>query len=195
MALLSIFARLGAAGALALATLAPVAAADDRGRGDRGGYHDRGDRGHRGDRHHGRRGDWDRGRHHGNRGWDRGRDHRRGDWHRGRDYRRGDHHHRGRDYYRPRVVNRYYYSTPRYFHPRPGISFHYNSGYHHPRYTIGGYYDYGPRTIVIRDYNRYGLYAPPHGHHWVRDPYSGDAVLASVATGAIIGLAIGILAQ
>jgi Ni/Co efflux regulator RcnB len=98
-------------------------------------------------------------------------------------------------YRAPRVINRYYYSTPSYYRPRPGISFHYNSGYYHPHYRIGGYYTYGPRTIVIHDYDRYGLYRPPHGHHWVRDGYNGDAVLASVATGAIIGLAVGILAQ
>ena len=92
-------------------------------------------------------------------------------------------------------MNRYYYSTPRWFTPRPHVSFHYNSGYHHPHYRIGGHYNYGARTIIIRDYGRYGLYPPPHGYHWVRDSHSGDAVLASVATGAIIGLAIGILSQ
>lgn len=92
-------------------------------------------------------------------------------------------------------MNRYYYKPPRYYRPPPRVSFHYNHGYHHNGYRIGGYYSYRPNTIIIRDYGRYGLYAPPHGHHWVRDPYSDDAVLASVATGAIIGLAVGLLAQ
>ncbi len=94
-------------------------------------------------------------------------------------------------------MNRYYYSAPRYNygHYRPRVTFHYDHGYYHGGYRIGGYYSYRPNTIIIRDYSRYGLYAPPHGHHWVRDPYSGDAVLASIATGAIIGLAVGILAQ
>ena len=94
-------------------------------------------------------------------------------------------------------MNRYYYSAPRYNygHYRPRVTFHSDHGYYHGGYRIGGYYSYRPNTIIIRDYSRYGLYAPPHGHHWVRDPYSGDAVLASIATGAIIGLAVGILAQ
>lgn len=73
--------------------------------------------------------------------------------------------------------------------------FHYDRGYSHAGYRIGGYYSYRPNTIIIRDYGRYGLYDPPRGHHWVRDPYGDDAVLASVATGAIIGLAVGILSQ
>lgn len=95
----------------------------------------------------------------------------------------------------PRVVNRYYYNSPRYYRPGPRVNFHYNRGYYHNGYRIGGYYSYRPTTIIIRDYGQYGLYAPPHGHHWVRDPYSNDAVLTSVATGAIIGLAVGILSQ
>ncbi|WP_084398424.1 RcnB family protein [Henriciella aquimarina] len=208
MALFSYLARIGAIGALAFAVLAPASMADERGRGDRGGHHDRGDRGHRGgdwnrgDRGH--RGDWNRGsrdhrrdwnRHHNNRhDWDRGRRHAR-DWNRHhRPARHWNNHYRS---YRPRVINRYYYSAPRYAYPRPRsrVIFHYNSGYYHNGYRIGGYYDYSPRTIIINDYGRYGLYRPPHGHHWVRDPYSDDAVLTSVATGAIIGLAVGILSQ
>ena len=64
-----------------------------------------------------------------------------------------------------------------------------------PSYHIGGYYGYHSNTIIIGDYNYWGLYAPPHGYHWVHDYDSGDAVLASVATGAIIGLVIGALAN
>ncbi len=207
MALFSILTRVGAASALAFVTLAPLASAEDRGRGDRGGHYDRGDRGNRGEHgHRGNRGDrGDRG--HNNRGdWNRGHNNRGGNWDRGRDnrhnnhsryYNRGNHHvSNHRVYSPPRVINRHYYSAPSYaYRSRPHVSYHYNTGYHHPRYRIGSRYDYSPRTIVITDYDRYGLYRPPHGHHWVRDPYSGDAVLASVATGAIIGLAIGILSQ
>jgi Ni/Co efflux regulator RcnB len=75
------------------------------------------------------------------------------------------------------------------------VRFHYNSGYYHPSYRIGSYYDYNPNTVVISDYNRYGLYNPPRGHRWVHDRGRNDAVLTSVATGAIVGLAIGILSQ
>ena len=193
MALKSFLARIGAAGALAVVTLTPVAMAD---RGDRGERHyDRGDRWDRGDRGRHHRGDrnqrWDRGRHH--RDWDRGRRH--GNWDRGRNY-RGNHYRDQRRYHAPRVVNRYYYSQPSYtYRTRPRVNYYYNSGYHHPRYRIGSYYSYGPSTVVISDYNRYGLYSPPRGHRWVHDRGSGDAVLTSVATGAIVGLAIGILSQ
>lgn len=50
-------------------------------------------------------------------------------------------------------------------------------------------------TIIINDFGGYGLYAPPAGYHWVCDKGSNDAILASVATGAIIGLAVGVLAD
>ena len=80
-----------------------------------------------------------------------------------------------------------------YQHKRGYYTNHYYRDYS-PRYRIGGYYHYSPRSVVIRDYSRYGLYHPPHGHHWVRDNDRGDAILASVATGAIIGLVVGILA-
>ena len=199
MTLKSILTRIGVAGALTFATLVPLATADQRDRG----HYDR-DRGHY-DRGHHDRGGYDRGRRD-HRDWNRGRDHRydRGRRDHRRDWDRGRGHHNPRYYsrnyhhntYRPRVVNRYYYNTPSYtYRSRPTVSYHYNSGYSHPRYSIGSHYNYNPNTIVIRDYNRYGLYNPPHGHHWVRDYNSGDAVLASVATGAIVGLAIGVLSN
>ena len=47
--------------------------------------------------------------------------------------------------------------------------------------------------MIIHDYHRHGLRHPPRGYHWVRDHDDGDAILASVATGAIIGLVIGII--
>jgi len=70
------------------------------------------------------------------------------------------------------------------------------------RYHIGSYYRphgyyhyawhrgdrlprayYAPRYVVY-DYGRYGLYRPPHGHHWVR--VDGDVVLAAIATGVVM---------
>lgn len=186
MAFRKLLLRIGAAGALALVAFTPVAAADQR--GDRGHY----DRGDRGDRYHGNR---DRG----NRDYHR-RD-RRGDYHHrrdhSRDYRRGRDYHRNNHRYqnRGRVVTRNYYSAPTHYRPRPRVVYHYNRGYHHPRYTIGNRYHYGSNSVIIRDYGRYGLYNPPRGHHWVHHRGSNDAVLTSVATGAIVGLAIGILSQ
>ena len=63
-----------------------------------------------------------------------------------------------------------------------------------PRYAIGGWYRPHQHTVYITNYHSYGLYPPPPGHYWVRDHHSGDAILTSVATGAIIGLVIGALA-
>ena len=45
--------------------------------------------------------------------------------------------------------------------------------------------------MIVHDYRYYGLYDPPRGYHWVHDHGSGDAVLTSIATGAIIGLVVG----
>ena len=82
-------------------------------------------------------------------------------------------------YQSPERIYRQYsrYASPwRYAHPR-GYSYRsYNSGYYLPRpYFSSGYYV---------DYHRYGLRAPPYGHHWVR--IDGDVVLAAIATGLIV---------
>jgi len=156
--------------------LAPVAQADKgRGRGGddhRGGYDRRGD---------------DDYRRHG--------DHRRDD-------RRYDHRYDRRDTYRHDYHRRDYYRPSYSYYPRSSVTVTYGSSYgpyyysgYRPRYDIGAYYSYGPRrTVYISDYYNYGLYEPPYGYHWVRDNDRGDAILASVATGAIIGLVIGALA-
>ena len=165
--------------------IAPIAQADR----DRGG------------RHGGDRGGWERrgDDHRGHRGHDYRRDYRHDD--RGRGYGYGKKHHRHHDYhkrsYRPVVIH-----TPSYnYYPRSSVSVtygysygpYYYSGYS-PRYSVGHYYTYAPRrTVYINNYDHYGLYAPPSGYHWVRDYDRGDAILASVATGAIIGLVVGAL--
>lgn len=177
MSLIKHTTRFMAAALAASFVLTPVASADrGRGRGHddhRGGYDRRDD--HR----------------------DYRRDHRRDDR---RDYRRD---HRRDHYYddhrhRPAVVYRPSYS----YHPRTRVVVSYGSSYgpyyysgYNPRYDVGSYYSYGPRrTVYINDYYNYGLYDPPSGYHWVRDNDRGDAILASVATGAILGLVIGAIA-
>ena len=70
-----------------------------------------------------------------------------------------------------------------------------HSYYSKPRYRVGGHYYNSPHTVIISDYRHYGLRRPPRGYHWVHDHGSDDAILASVATGAIIGLMVGILAN
>jgi Ni/Co efflux regulator RcnB len=188
MTLLKTFTRFMAAATAASFILAPVAQADrDRGgRGDRdrGGWERRGD-----DDHRGRRGD------------DR-RDYRRDERHDWRDDRRDYRRDHYRDDYRrhkPVVVYRPAYN----YYPRSSVTVtygnsygpYYHSGYQ-PRYDVGHYYSYGPRrTVYINDYGNYGLYEPPRGYHWVRDNDRGDAILASVATGAILGLVIGAIAS
>jgi Ni/Co efflux regulator RcnB len=112
---------------------------------------------------------------------------------------------RSHPYYAPprRVVvhhppPRFYYAPP----PRTSVTLHrtYTYGPHFvsgyvPRYSVGHYYaPSAHRTVYISDYSHFGLYSPPAGYHWVRDRDRGDAILASVATGAIIGLVIGALA-
>lgn len=190
MKLMNTFGKAMAALAVAGLTIAPIASADpDRGR-DRGSW-DRGDRGHdrdRSDRHDYRGGD-----RHDYRGDQRRYEHRdRYEYHDRYDYRRS--YHPPRYAYRPPV--RHYVAPPRYssyvtYGYRTGPYF--RTGYVSP-YRIGGYYHPHPRTVYIRDYGRYGLYAPPPGYYWVHDYDRGDAILASVATGAIIGLVVGALA-
>lgn len=187
MSMIKTFTRFMAAATAASFILTPVAQADrDRGRDrDRGGW-ERGDDDHRGwrgrdrdDDHRGRRGDWDD-----------------DDRHRYRDYDRHDRHYY-RDHGRDRVV------VYKPYYPRSSVTVTYGHSYgpyyysgYRPRYDVGHYYSYGPRrTVYINDYHNYGLYEPPHGYHWVRDDDRGDAILASVATGAIIGLVVGAIAS
>lgn len=102
-------------------------------------------------------------------------------------------------YDKPRRV---YKSRPRFYKPfysRPFKSKVIFGRFHKPKfrykspYRIGGFYGYHRDTVFIKDYWSYGLYDPPRGYHWVRDYNSGDVILASIATGAIIGLIIGAL--
>lgn len=179
MSLTKNFTRILAAATAASFILAPVAQADKgRGKGGdshRGGYERRGDDDHRG------------------RGYDR-RDDRRDD-------RRYDRRDDRRDYYRHDDHRTTYYRPSYSYYPRSSVTVTYGSSYgpyyysgYRPRYDVGSYYSYGPRrTVYINDYYNYGLYEPPYGYSWVRDNDRGDAILASVATGAIIGLVIGAL--
>jgi Ni/Co efflux regulator RcnB len=68
----------------------------------------------------------------------------------------------------------------------------YNAGvYHAPRGYQVRSWSYGQRMpsayygdrYVIRDYDRYGLYAPPPGYQWARN--GNDAVLVAIAGGVI----------
>lgn len=155
--------------------LVPVAQAD-RGRG----------KGH--DRHHGYDRHYDRGGK-----YDRGRSDNRGYKH---SYSRKHYH-----YAPPRTVVVRRPPPVYYAPPRTSVTVTYGRSYgpyytrgYAPRYSVGHYYSYAPHTVYITDYHRHGLYAPPSGYHWVRDRDRGDAILASVATGAIIGLVVGALA-
>lgn len=63
-----------------------------------------------------------------------------------------------------------------------------------PIYSVGGFYGVTSNTVIISNFGAHGLYAPPSGYHWVCDKGSNDAVLAAVATGAIIAVAANSLA-
>ncbi len=65
---------------------------------------------------------------------------------------------------------------------------------HKPVYAVGGFYNVHSGSVFITDFKQHGLYAPPRGYRWVCDKGSNDAVLAAVATGAIIAVAAGTLA-
>ncbi|MEZ5952925.1 MAG: RcnB family protein [Hyphomonas sp.] len=184
------FSKVLAALAVGGLTLAPIANADPgRGNSDhrRGGDYRGGD--YRGDRGHDRGGSWNGYRRDGH------HDYRGGDYRGRRDAYRYDQRHRPNYSYRAPPPR--YYAPPRvhYSYRTYGYNYgpYYRSGYVSP-YAIGGYYRPRPNTIYINDYAAYGLYAPPPGYYWVRDYDRGDAILASVATGAIIGLVIGALA-
>ncbi|HBX92365.1 MAG TPA: hypothetical protein DEG79_05700, partial [Hyphomonas sp.] len=100
-----------------------------------------------------------------------------------------------RHVYRAPARSHRHYAPPRHNYVRYSRAYgpYYRRGYQ-PRYHVGGWYRPHQHTVYIRDYHTYGLYAPPPGHYWARDHHSGDAILASVATGAIIGLVVGALA-
>lgn len=184
MTLFKTASRFIAATAAASLLIAPIAQAD-RDRGGRGG--DRGGWERRGDDHRGHRGN------------DYRRDYRHADRGRGHGYSKKSHHHHY--YYTPSYRPVVVYPPSYSYYPRSSVTVtygysygpYYYSGYS-PRYSVGHYYSYAPRrTVYINNYDHYGLYAPPSGYHWVRDNDRGDAILASVATGAIIGLVVGAL--
>ncbi|MEO0883823.1 MAG: RcnB family protein [Pseudomonadota bacterium] len=156
-------------------------------RGGRGRGFNRGfDRGFNRGFRQGRRQGFNRGF---NRGFDRGF---RPGFNRG--FKRGFHPgFRSRGFYRNRFYGfRPYRGFNGYYGPRfrPVVGFDYV-----PAYAVGGVYGITANTIIINDFGGYGLYAPPSGYHWVCDKGSNDAILASIATGAIIGLAVGVLAN
>ena len=210
-----------AAFALSTSMLAPTAFAEQE-RGNRGERGDRGNNGEygRGGGGRGYRADAPHGYDGGGRGYRadgvrRGVEPRR--YHAPQQYHPPHRYHAPRHYAHPRgYVAPRHYRTPYYYNPRPVVhSWRHYPGYQYPayrpahyyspsyyrpvyrdyspRWRVGSYYVYRPQTVVIYDYHNYGLYSPPAGYHWVHDHDSGDVILASIATGAIIALAIGLL--
>lgn len=118
-------------------------------------------------------------------------DDRRGDRYDRRDDRRDDRWERRQDR-RERAEQRRYdrwqraqhrYNAGRYYAPR---------GYQARAWGYGERMPYAYRTnqYVVHDYNRYGLYAPPSGYHYVRS--GNDVVLSAVATGLVIAVVAGL---
>lgn len=95
--------------------------------------------------------------------------------------RRGDDGWRGGDRERHWSGDRH--RAGRYYAPR---------GYEHRRWHHGDYVpvSYRSHRYVVDDYRAYRLYAPPHGHSWVR--VDNDVVLTAVATGVIAAVVYGI---
>ncbi|WP_396592865.1 RcnB family protein [Brevundimonas sp. R86498] len=108
------------------------------------------------------------------------RDDRR-DWRQDRRDDRQDYRQQARAYDRWQRAERRY-SAPRYQAPR---------GYRYQQWSYGqrlpSHYS---RGYVINDYSRYGLRAPPRGHHYVRN--GNDVVVAAVAGGLITAVIAGL---
>jgi len=83
------------------------------------------------------------------------------------------------------VNNRFYYGPPP-AHVR-------NARYEYRNWRRGDRLPsyYRQNYVVVRDYQRSRLRAPPRGYHYVRDD-RGDTLLVGIATGVILGV---ILAQ
>ncbi len=144
---------------------------------------ERGDRPGRG--HHAeQRGDGRHdGRHHGRHDGRWGQDGRHGRW----DDRRDGH----PGYVRavPNHVPRHGPPAYVYSAPRPHGWGQPVYGAHGPRFHRGGYlpYEYRDNRYYVGNWHAYpGLYAPPHGHQWVR--VGSDFVLVALATGLIANL-------
>ena len=71
------------------------------------------------------------------------------------------------------------YSAGRYYAPRGYQQRDWSYGQRMPSY-------YRSNQYVVNDYGRYGLRAPPRGHHYVRS--GNDAILTSVATGLVVAV-------
>lgn len=115
------------------------------------------------------------------------RDDRRDDRNDRREYRqdrrddRQDYRQQARAYDRWQRAERRY-NAPRYAPPRGYQVRSWSYGQRLPSYYSQGY--------VVNDYSRYGLRAPPRGHHYVRS--GNDVVLAAVAGGLITAVIAGL---
>jgi Ni/Co efflux regulator RcnB len=188
--------RLFIAAVATLSFAAPLAiesaAADDR-RDNREWRDDRRD--DRRDYHHDRRDDR-RDYHHDRR--DDRRDYRHDRYDDRRTYNSGYHDGRRHSNYTHnnwdrRQYNGYYYRD-RWNHGPPPVAY-YSDPYYRPGYRAWRKGDHLPpyyrQSYVVVDYRHHRhLYAPPRGCHWVRSD-RGEYLLVGVATGLILGLALG----
>ncbi|MCL1927003.1 MAG: RcnB family protein [Syntrophorhabdaceae bacterium] len=68
-------------------------------------------------------------------------------------------------------------------------SWHNKHGYFRPGYSVPNYYHHNHGRYVVHNWQGRGLYAPPHGHHWLM--VDGNFVLAAIATGVIVHVLLG----
>ena len=184
----------------ATAQYTPVAAqnraADQRGdRRDRRWNNNDNRRDHRWDRRDNRRDQrWDRRDTRRDHRWDRNDNRRHDNWNRNNNRYYGNNHNQyyghnnyRRDNYRQNYRPRYSWNPSRRVVYAP--NFYYPN--YRPRYSVGArFYNYN--NYRINDYQRWGLYQPPRGYHWVR--HDNDAYLAAAGTGLVAGIIIGALA-
>ena len=82
------------------------------------------------------------------------------------------------------------YEARRFDEHRGGYGYRYGyapRGWGRGEYLPGAYRE---PAYFVRDYDRYGVYAPPYGYRWIR--VDGDLVLAAITTGLVLDIAHGI---
>lgn len=96
------------------------------------------------------------------------------------DWRHDEHHDRG-EHRGPEMRRHMVFNSGRYMRPHGWRAHRWHRGDRLPP-------DYRAQTYIIPDYATYRLRPPPRGYYWVR--VDDNAVLAAVATGVVLDVAV-----
>jgi Predicted integral membrane protein len=98
----------------------------------------------------------------------------------------------------PRKTHAQPHRPPAYKRPQPppgydrykfSNSWRSSHGNFRPGYAMPKHYRHNHQRYIVHDWHTHGLYAPPHGHHWMM--VDGNFVLAAVTTGIIAHILLG----